>query len=138
MVAISLEILGCPLEYPKPTGFAPQLTDQVVVGHPVQPGGGVVGKTLGGPCRERGHQRGLNRVLDDFEMAHPGQAREHGHQPAVLVPEEMLDQAGRAAADVMASNLEPAGQELAISRISTLAPGIAIPGISFATSSAPS
>jgi hypothetical protein len=55
-------------------------------------------------------------------MPDAGLPREQRDQPAVLVPEEMLDQAG-------------CGQLLPISRISMLAPGMRMP---FATSTASS
>ena len=48
-------------------------------------------------CRERGHEGGLDRVLHDLDVPDAGHARERRDQPAVLVAEEMLDQAGAAA-----------------------------------------
>lgn len=69
-------------------------------------------------------------------MPDPGQARKRGHQPAVLVPKEMLDQARLGSRPPSVAMLGNVAQEPAISRISMLAPGIIIPDIPFATSSA--
>src|SRR5204863_8502466 len=63
----------------------------------------------------------------------PGNAPERGHQSAVLVPEEMLDEARRCARCRTAPWFGIVAQAPAISRISIRAPGISI-GISFATS----
>lgn len=109
-----------PLENPEPAGPLPQLPHQVVVGHAVQPGARIIWNAIRGPGRERGQECSLHRVLHDVEMARPDSAREQGHESAVLVPEEVLDQVGHGPAT---------------SRISMLDPGISI-GMARATSSA--
>jgi hypothetical protein len=139
VVALAGDPFGGPLEDPQSARFPPQLPHQPVVGHPIQPGAGVFGKALVGPCRERTHQRRLDGILRELQMAQSGNASEQGDQPAVFVPEEVLDQAGHGARAARAVGFGRARQEApAISRISMCAPGIIIPGISFATSSAPS
>ncbi len=123
MATLPSKIAGFLFQDPEAAGFPTQIPDQLIVGDPVQPGAGVLGKGLVRPGRERGHERGLDRVLHKLEMRRAGPAREHGHQPAVFVPEEMLDQAR-------------SGQGPATSRISMLEPGVIGTGISLATSSA--
>ena len=93
------------LQNPQPAGLPAQVADQAVVGDAVEPGAGIVRKALGRPRRERGQQRALHRVLDDVEMPHADLARQHGDQPAVFVPEEMLDQPGAAVAPGRPSGL---------------------------------
>ena len=39
-------VAGRPLQNPEPAGFPPQVPDQAVVGHPVEPRARVVGKAL--------------------------------------------------------------------------------------------
>lgn len=123
MVAFSGKIDSRLFENLEAAGFLAQLSDELVMGYPVQPRAGVIGKALGRPSRERRHEGGLNRVLHEFDMPHSDSAGENGHQPAVFVPEEMLNEDGCC-------------QGLAISRISMLDPGIIKPGPSRATSSA--
>jgi hypothetical protein len=96
-------------------GLAPELPDQVVVRHPVQPGAGIVGKPLRRPFRQGRHQCGLHRVLGHLQLAHPHQAGEHRHQAPVLVTEEMFDQARHGGPGW---RFRGVGQEPTISRIS--------------------
>src|SRR5436190_22681971 len=102
-----------------------QLSHELVVRHPKKPRRRVVRQT--GPCPrlERGQQSGLNRVLDRLDVLHTGPARQHRDEPAMFVPEEVLDQLG-------------CGQGVWISLTSTLEPGIATPGDSRATRTASS
>ena len=46
------------------------------------------------PCGERGHERRLYRVLDELDVLNADPAREHCHEPPVVVAEEVLDDAG--------------------------------------------
>ena len=135
---LSATSVGGPLQNPEPAGLPPQVSDQVVVGDPVQPGAGIVGKALRRPGRERGHERALDRVLHELEMPHADLARQQRHQPAVFVPEEMLDQARRGGRAGTVSGSEPPVKSPPSpgSPISTLDPGIITPGLSLATSSA--
>src|SRR5690606_8894253 len=97
-----------------------QRSDELVVRHAVEPRRRIVGQPRARPGFERGHQGGLNGVLDRLYVLHAHPARQHGDQPAVLVPEEMLDQASRA-------------QGVWISMTSTPEPGRTSPGHSRAT-----
>ena len=116
-------VVGGPLQDPEPAGVLAQIADQVVVRDAVEPGAGVVGKPVGRPRGERGHERGLHRVLDELEVPDADHAREHRHQPAVLVPEEVLDQTRRGDRS-RRSRCDVVAQTAAISRISMRAPGI--------------
>jgi len=73
-------------------GRPPQVAHQIVRGHTIEPGAGIVGAALSRPSRERSHERTLDSVLDKVEMPDANPAREQRHQPAVFVPEEMFDQ----------------------------------------------
>ena len=117
------KIAGFAFQKPKASGFLAQIPDQLIVGDPKQPGAGILGKTVLRPGRERSHERTLDRILHELDVLRAGPTREHGHQPAVFVPEEMLNQS-------------PCCQGPAISRISMLDPGLVNPGLSRATSSA--
>ena len=110
-----------PLEDPEPSRLAAEVADQAVVGDPVQPRARIVGHSVGGPVAERGHEGGLDRVLDHFEMLDAGHARERRDQASVFVAEEVLDQA---AAWSGPRDLPDLDRD----------PGITIPGPSFATS----
>src|SRR4029077_16364949 len=69
-----------------------------------------------------------------LDVPDPDPAGQRGHQPAVLVPEEMRHQARRRGRSRTAPRFRIGAQAApAISRISIRAPGISI-GISFATS----
>ena len=76
------------------TGSPAQLSHEIVVRHSKEPGRRIVGQASHGPRLECGHQRGLNGVLNRLEVLHSYPAREHRDQPAVLVPEEVLNEAG--------------------------------------------
>jgi hypothetical protein len=104
-------------------GLLTKLLDQPVASDLVQPSARVFRQSLLRPGGERSHARGLDRVFHELDMPHAHPARQHGDQPAVIVPEEVLHQAWRF-------------QWLAISRTSTLDPGVITPGLSLATSSA--
>src|SRR6267142_2857546 len=124
------------LQKPAATCFPPELPDEAVVRHTIQPRAGIIRKALNCPSGERGQQRALHRVLHNVNMpgAHP--ARKHGDQPTVFSPKEMLDQIrrGRRAGTTFLHRV--AAQEpgiSCISRISTLDPGEITPGDSFAT-----
>src|SRR5712692_4118893 len=129
-------VVGCLLQYPESTGFSPQVPDQAVVGHPVEPGTGVFRKTLVRPGLERRHEGALDGVLGDFQMLESGQAREGSHEPAVLVPEEVLRQARPGGRARTALVWRRAAQGPLISRISMRAPGGSSPSMPRATSSA--
>jgi hypothetical protein len=105
------------------TGFLTKVLDQPAIGDLVKPRAWIIRQRLLRPGCERGQERRLDRVLHEFDMPHTHSAREHGHQPAVLVPEEVLDKQRRF-------------QGPANSRTSMLDPGIPNPGLSRATSSA--
>ena len=124
MATLPRKIAGFSFQDPEAAGLPAQVPDQLIVGNSVQPGAGVLGEGFVLPNRESCHEGALDRVLHKLEMRRADPAREHGHQPAVFVPEEMLNQAR-------------CGQGPASSRISTLEPGIIrIPGHSLATSTA--
>ena len=67
----------------------------------------------------------MDGVFDRVQMDEADPAHEYGHQAAILVAEEVLDERG-------------AGQSVANSRISRLAPGAITPGHWRATSMASS
>src|SRR3977135_1253996 len=104
-------------------GLLTKILDQPVASDLVEPRARVFRQSSLRPGGERGHERGLDRVLHQLDMPHTHPAREHGDQPAVIVPEEVLHQARRF-------------QGLAISRTSPLDPGPITPGLCLATSSA--
>jgi hypothetical protein len=133
------------LQNPEPIGLPAQIADQVVAGHAIEPRAGVVGKASIGPRGERGQQRALDCVLYRLEMTHARLARQQRHEPAVFVPEVMLDQSrcrggggggGRRRAGTISSvwSVWSVDQGPATSRISMLDPGITAPGHSLATS----
>jgi len=119
-------------------GVAAQRTDQIVVGDAIQPRAGVGRQAIRGPRRERSRERGLNRVLDPLDVAHAGGAHQRGDEAAVFVSKEMLDQARRKRRARRRRWSGFAGQKLIISRISTRAPGMSMPGISRTTATAAS
>src|SRR5882757_3197490 len=104
-------------------GLLTKVLDQPIASDLVEPCARVFRHSLLRPGGERCHERGLDRVFRELDMPHAHPAREHGDQSAVIVPEEVLHQAR-------------SFQGLAISRTSTLDPGIITPGPSLATSSA--
>jgi hypothetical protein len=93
-----------------------QLSHEMVVRHPKEPGPRIVRQTRNRPRLERGHQGGLNGVLNSLDVWHSHPARQRGNKPAVFVPEEVLNQLGRR-------------QAVLISLTSTLEPGIPTPGL---------
>jgi hypothetical protein len=90
--------------------LTPKILDELVVRHSIEPRRGIVGNSLL-PCSQRGDHRVLNRVLDQLDVSDADAANECRHQPAVVVPKGILDEARRL-------------QGYAISRISRLAPGM--------------
>ena len=83
------------LQNPAAPDFPPELPDELVVRHAIQPGTGIIWKGASGPSSERGQQRALHGVLHNVDVPHADLARKQGDQPAVLSPKEMLDQARR-------------------------------------------
>jgi len=103
-----------------------QLPDDVVERSLVQPRRRVVRRLARrGPALERREQRGLDRVLDGLEVMQPHAARQHRHEPAVLVAKPRLPGCG-------------AAQGAKISMTSTPEPGRTSPGHSRATLTASS
>jgi hypothetical protein len=78
------------------TGSLTQLSHEVVVCHSKEPARRIVGQARHGPRLKRGHQRILNGVLDRLEVLHSYAARKRRDHAAVLVSEEVLNEAGRA------------------------------------------
>lgn len=61
---------------PQAAGFLTKVLDQPVVSDLVKPRARVFRQGLFRPGRERGHERGLDRVFHEFDMPHPHPARE--------------------------------------------------------------
>ena len=67
-----------------------EILDEPMVRDPVEPRTRIFRYCLLCPGCERGHERGLDRVFDELDVAHADPPPEHGNQPAVVVPEEVL------------------------------------------------
>lgn len=111
------------IELSQPAAKEGAILEQRVVRHAIEPGTRLVGPSPIVPRGERRHHRRLNGVLDELEVLRAHPAHEHGHEPAILVPKEVLDEDRR-------------GQGPTISRTSQLDPGRMSPGHSLAMSSA--
>jgi hypothetical protein len=116
---------GVLLQNAKPAGLLAQLSHQIVVRHSKEPGRRIGRQAPHGPRLKRGHQRGLNGVLNRLDVLHAYPARQCRYQATVFVPEEVLNQLGRTQGEW-------------ISMTSTPEPGRTSPGHPRATSIASS
>src|SRR5260370_178488 len=73
-----------------------QLSHKVVVCHPKEPSRRIVRQTRNRPGLKCGHQGGLNGILNIIDVLHSHAARERSNEPAVFVPEKVLNYLGRA------------------------------------------
>ena len=74
---------------------AAQVVARAVARNRHQPGAGVVGQPVGGPVDQGRRHRLLHRLLGGVEVAE--HARHRGDEPAVLAPEDVLDEVPGAA-----------------------------------------
>ncbi len=109
-------------EDPRAPGVVAQRLEHVIVRDAVEPRRGVVGLPFRDPRGQGCLERGLHGILHEVDVPHAEPAREDRDESPVLEAEEVLD----------------FDQWEAISRISTHAPGLSIPGIAFTTVTAPS
>lgn len=123
-------------EDPAPAGSSPKVADQLVVRHAIEPAPRILRGTVLRPRFERGRECRLHGVLGELQMLQSRHPRERRDELAVLAAKEMLRQARLSARAWPARIRRRAGQCPAISRISMRVPGIIIPYISRAISSA--
>jgi hypothetical protein len=76
------------LEQSTASGASPQLCQQRIVCHAIQPRRRVVGLARAWPGLERRHHRGLHGILHGLDVSGSHAARQRRYEPAVLVAKE--------------------------------------------------
>ena len=94
-IARAVGLAGEGLDLAVDSPAAAEVVARAVARHRHQPGAGIVGQPVDGPVDQRRRQRLLHRLLGGVEIAE--HARHRGDEPAVLAPEDVLDEVSGAA-----------------------------------------